>query len=172
MKFRRRAGTLAILSALAAFSGHCAARAEVRTLRNAMSAAYSPNPILLGARAQVRVVDDGVTQALSGWRPVVVGSSNVGYANGSTTSAIKSNGFSTLSRSPGERTTNQAQVALTQPLYTGGATTARTRAAENRVDAQRSRLFAAEQQALLDTVNAFVGVGNPGAADPAAQREQ
>ncbi len=134
--------------------GSFAARAEPRTLQDALAAAYSTNPTLLSARAQLRATDEGVSQALAGWRPTVVLSGGPGYGDGSNRSASAAGTF--YSRNNRDILTQQA--TLTQPLYAGGGTQANTRAADNRVFAQRGRLMATEQQVITDTVNAFVNV--------------
>src|SRR3954454_21032772 len=105
------------------------AQAHVRTLQEALSAAYSTNPTLQAARAQLRATDEGVPQALAGWRPTVVLSTAAGYADGSIRS--KAAGF--INNSRNERDVFTAQAALTQPLFRGGATRASTNLAENRV---------------------------------------
>ena len=48
------------------------AQAQPRTLQDALAAAYSNNPTLQAARAQLRATDESVPQALAGWRPTVV----------------------------------------------------------------------------------------------------
>ena len=127
-----------------------AAVAQPRTLQDALAAAYSNNPSLQGARAQLRATDEGVPQALSGWRPQVVLSGAVGYGDGS----IRSGGQ--VGRN--DRVIFTEQASLTQPLYRGGATRAGTNQADNQVFAQRGRLIATEQQVFSDTINAFVQV--------------
>ena len=56
-------GTTA-LTGLLAFSP-----ASAETLTDALAAAYQTNPTLQAQRAQLRATDEGVPQALSGWRP-------------------------------------------------------------------------------------------------------
>ncbi len=125
------------------------AMAQPRTLQDALMAAYSNNPTLQGARAQLRATDEGVSQALSGWRPQVVLSGAVGYGDGS--SRIGSN----IARN--NRVIFTEQASLVQPLF-GGGTGVNTNQADNRVFAQRGRLLATEQQVFNDTTNAFVNV--------------
>jgi outer membrane protein len=135
-----------------------AAVVEVRpaagqTLQEAMALAYANNPTLQAARAQLRSVDENVPQALAGWRPTV----QVTGAVGQTTTGTRPNTVGPTGdwRS---RDTTQVQGSVTQPLYRGGRTVAQTRRAENQVLAQRARLFATEQQVMLDVVNAYVAV--------------
>ncbi len=65
-----RFGLCAAVGAAMLASG--VAHAQQRTLQEALSAAYANNPTLQAARAQLRSVDEGVPQALAGWRPTVV----------------------------------------------------------------------------------------------------
>lgn len=130
------------------------AAAQTRTLQDALAAAYSNNPSLQAARAQLRATDEGVPQALAGWRPTVVMSGTAGYADGTYRSVTS--GFASVTRN--DRVIGTAQATLTQPLYRGGATRAGTNQADNRVFAQRGRLLATEQQVFLDTINAYVNV--------------
>ncbi|WP_211847184.1 TolC family outer membrane protein [Neoroseomonas eburnea] len=144
-----------------------------QTLQEALAAAYSNNPTLLAARAQLRAVDENVPQALAGWRPTVVIAGSAGYSDTSLRSqqtvtaqrdqfgnllnpSTAGQPFSLYTDSPRDTATLQATVS--QPVYRGGRTTASTRRAENQVYGQRARLLATEQQVLLDSVSAYVGV--------------
>ena len=131
-----------------------AAQAQPRTLQDALAAAYSNNPTLQSARAQLRATDEGVPQALAGWRPTVVLSSSAGYADGS----YQTSSGGVISKFRNNRDLFTGQATATQPLYRGGATQAGTRQADNRVFGQRARLLATEQQLFSDTVNAYVNV--------------
>lgn len=150
-----------------------AAASWAQTLQEALAAAYANNPTLLAARAQTRSVDEGVPQALSGWRPTVVlgaagGYADTQYRNQSTVAVQRTASgdvvnldtagvpFSLYSDAP--RNTANVTATVTQPLYRGGRTTAATRRAENQVYAQRSRLLATEQTVLLDGVRAYISV--------------
>ncbi len=125
--------------------------ATSQTLPEALALAYANNPTLQAARAQLRAVDENVPQALAGWRPTVQVTGSVGEASSSG-----SNQDRRIPRTSREPVSTQGSVS--QPLYRGGRTTASTSRAENQVLAQRARLLAAEQQVLLDAVNAYVGV--------------
>lgn len=122
-----------------------------RTLQEAFAATYANNPALQAARAKLRATDEGVPQALAGWRPTVVLSGTAGYSEGVT--RTRGTGYRNSSRDVGT-----AQATVTQPLYNGGRTRATTNSAENRVMAERARLIASEQSSFTDTVNAYVGV--------------
>jgi outer membrane protein len=125
--------------------------ATSQTLPEALALAYANNPTLQAARAQLRAVDENVPQALAGWRPTVQVTGSVGEA--SSSGSIQDRRIPRTSREP-----VSTQGSVSQPIYRGGRTTASTSRAENQVLAQRARLLAAEQQVLLDAVNAYVGV--------------
>ena len=130
------------------------AHAQPRTLSDALALAYSNNPALQAARAQLRATDEGVPQALSGWRPQITLSAGIGYGDGN----IRSGPEGATRQTRNNRSVFTEQATLTQPIYRGGATRAGTSQADNRVFAQRARLIATEQQVFNDTVNAFVSV--------------
>jgi outer membrane protein len=137
------------------------ALAETRTLQEALAAAYSSNPTLQAARAQLRATDENVPQALAGWRPQVSISANAGYAQGTVKSHIEGTPFDPVARnvySSNNRGLNQQQLTVTQPVWEGGQTSANTHRAENQVMGQRARLIASEQQVFTDAINAFVSV--------------
>ena len=131
-----------------------AAMAQPRTLQDALAMVYTNNPTLQAARAQLRATDEGVPQALAGWRPTIALAGGPGYGDGTIRSA-NSRGTS-ITRNNRDIYTEQA--TLTQPLYRGGATRAGTNQADNRVFGQRGRLLATEQQVFSDSVTAFVNV--------------
>ena len=182
---QRHRSTL-LLAAAAILAGAPAAiisTAAAQSLQDALAQAYSNNTTLLAARAQLRAIDEGVPQALSGWRPTVVINTNAGVADQRTRSQaqvfrndqsffFRDPQANLLDRNTGtlgaagpisttirqERTSAGANVTLTQPIYRGGRTVASVRQAENRVLAQRARLFGTEQQVMSDTTNAYVAV--------------
>ena len=54
--------------------------AGAQSLSEALAQAYSNNPTLLTARAQLRSTDENVPQALAGWRPTVSITSSAGVS--------------------------------------------------------------------------------------------
>ncbi|MGH7033743.1 MAG: TolC family protein, partial [Stellaceae bacterium] len=60
-------------------------RAE--TLAEALASAYDSNPQVLGERATLRATDEGVPQALSGWRPTVTFQGGIGVESSESTPA-------------------------------------------------------------------------------------
>jgi outer membrane protein len=134
----------------------------VRSLQDALAAAYANNPTLQAARAQLRSVDENVPAALAGWRPTVTLGGSYGFAQGDQRTYSPGNAsFGT----PGAGVTSQENrredtltATLTQPIYRGGRTTAGTNRANNQVMSQRASLIASEQTVFSNTVQAFVNV--------------
>src|SRR5579864_7866205 len=62
--------------------------ASGETLTDAFSQAYQYNPQLLAQRAQLRATDEGVPQALAGWRPTVQFTGSAGREIAQTTNNI------------------------------------------------------------------------------------
>ncbi|MFI5020875.1 MAG: TolC family protein, partial [Alphaproteobacteria bacterium] len=114
----RHAGWVATGIALLLLGG----RAEGQSLTEALVLAYRSNPALLAERATVRAQDEGVAQALSGWRPTVTVNVNGGrqWYYSIPVAKAGSTPFSTeYPRSGG--------IVVTQNLYKGGKIEAQTR---------------------------------------------
>ena len=118
-----------------------------QSLEDAMIMSYLNNPTLLAARAELRSVDEQISQALSGYRPTFSSSGSYGYERSET------------SITPWESShPSSIGISLSQPLYQGGGTQAAVSQADNVILAQRANLTATEQQVLLDTVTAYMEV--------------
>ena len=117
------------------------------TLTDALVQAYTTNPELLAARASLRSVDEGVPQALAGWRPTVSFSASVTEQHISINNSADSTGL-----------TNAQSLTITQNVYDGGSTVAATRSAEATVLAQRASLASTEQVVLFDVVTSYSNV--------------
>jgi len=124
-----------------------AAPVSAETMQEALSAAYRNNPDLRGERARLRVTDENVPQALSGWRPTISAAAGVGVDR-ARTSQIDEQNLTPVVR----------QLDVTQPLYRGGRTVAQTRQAESQVMAGRAFLESVEQAVLLTTITAYMDV--------------
>jgi TolC family type I secretion outer membrane protein len=121
-----------------------------QTLEEALAAAYQNNPTLEAARAALRAVDERVPQALSGWRPTVTATGDLGRSSVESETAFFS--------AEEERTPKNYRLTFAQPLYRGGRTVAGTRRAENEVESERARLRTTEQDVLLRAATAFMDV--------------
>ncbi len=121
---------------------------SAETLRQALKTAYINNPNLRAERARQRATDEGVSQALSGWRPNVSVSSDAGR-----TSTSSNPSFGRKSNNP-----YGASVSLVQPLFRGFRTINGTKQAEANVQAGRQALLSVEQNTLFDAVTAYMDV--------------
>ena len=133
----------------------CASTARAQTLQQELSNAYASNPQIRGSRAQLEATAEDVPQALSGWRPTVTITASGGpvqldsFTRSTARNVVGTNYFHT----------QLYQAAITQPLYSGGQTVART--------AQADHLFAAAQWQLVSieqTVLSAVATALPAAA--------
>jgi outer membrane protein len=153
--FRARSGAaLAILGGLIGGIGQVSAQ----TMPSALVQAYQNNPQLNAQRAQVRVTDETVPQALSGYRPriSVTASAADQFTDTATRATVTDPGTgrtrvdkdsrATLS---GEFTPFAVGVTASQTLFNGFQTANRTRLAEGQVSAAREALRVMEQTVLL-----------------------
>jgi len=141
----RRAALSTILVAAAIVP----ARSE--TIEGALARAYGGNPTVNAQRASVRATDENVPRALSGFRPRVTGTGDVGaqYVEGSG-GAGGSFSQGTLPRGVG--------VTLDQNLFNGNRTVNSTRQAETQVLGARETLRNTEQNVLFDAASAYMNV--------------
>src|SRR6478736_299186 len=133
--------------------------AHADTLDGALVLAYQNNPTLNSQRASVRATDEGVPQALSGYRPRVTFNGTVGsqYTDSTTRSQTLGLG-NTYTQLSGNMTPSSLGVTATQTLYNGFQTANRTRQAESQVQAARETLRVTEQAVLLSAVTAYMNL--------------
>ena len=148
MKLRKHLALGLFVGMAAGITG--AGGAWAQTLEEALSATYNSNPTLNSQRAALRATDEGVPQALSGWRPTVTvtGTYEREYSYQTTRTGKRQ-----AIRSP-----YGASLTFTQNLYAGGSTEALTSQAENTVLATRAETVAVEQNILLDAATAYLDV--------------
>jgi outer membrane protein len=143
MSLKSRVALWPLLSILAV----SASAASAETLREALTKAYQTNPTLAGARDTQRANDENVPIARARGLPSV---DLTGAFNENIKSA--SNSFS----SPG-RLVN-GQLALTVPLYAGGAIRNSIRAADARILAGRFNLRGTEADLFTAVVGSYMDV--------------
>lgn len=133
---------------LLALAGPSPALAD--TIEAALVRAYQNNPQLNAQRAQVRSTDEGVPQALSGYRPTVSLTASAGYQYQDQQSTFNSAPFhgTTVPRSAG--------LSVSQTLYNGNITGNRTRAAESQVSGSREALRSLDQSVLLQAATTYM----------------
>jgi outer membrane protein len=129
------------------------------TMRGALTQAYQNNPQLNAQRAAVRVTDEGVPQALSGYRPRISLSASVGEQFlDTTTKSTSATGVVSYPRSIGNVGTQTYGATYTQTLLNGFGTASRTRQAEQLVSAARETLRLSEQTVLLAAATAYMNL--------------
>jgi outer membrane protein len=146
----KHAYVAALLSAVALFP--TAVSAE--TIKGALAKAYQLNSQLNSARAGVRVTDEDVAIAKSGYRPTITGSANIDYTV--TRSRLKG-AFEALDGTD-RITTGSFGVEINQLLFDGFQTRNNVAAAEANVRAQQENLRNTEQNILFDAASAYMDV--------------
>ncbi|MCO5163667.1 MAG: TolC family outer membrane protein [Mesorhizobium sp.] len=112
------------------------------TIFGALSKAYQFNSELNSSRAGVRVTDEGVAIAKSGYRPTITGSGSINYA----------------SQAGLRITTGSFGVTISQSLFDGFQTRNNVRAAEAQVRASVEGLRNTEQNILFNAASAYMDV--------------
>ena len=161
-------GGVAVVAIVCATLPAAIVAAHAVTLESALVQAYQNNPTLNSQRALVRATDEGVPQALSGYRPKVTITASGGEQSLSSTS--KSVSATTLPNAPAAYLTQSgynapygAGVTITQTLFNGFQTANRTRQAESSVLAARETLRVTTQTVLLNGVVAYMNLLRDGA---------
>jgi len=127
---------------LLSVSGVGVSAASAETIFGALTKAYQYNSTLNSSRAGVRVTDEGVAIAKSGWRPVITGSSDINYASQGGT----------------QLTTGGFGVTIQQTLFDGFQTLNNVRAAKAQVRAQDENLRNSEENTLFNAASAYMDV--------------
>lgn len=138
MSVLKRVVPAALLATSLLFSGP----AMAETLTGALAKAYQNNSQLNAARAGVRVTNEGVPLAKSGYRPQIVGSGSANVTNQAGT----------------QTSVGQFGVQIQQSIFDGFQTQNNVRAAEARVRASNESLRNTEQNVLFNAVAAYMDV--------------
>ncbi|MHA6644555.1 TolC family outer membrane protein [Mesorhizobium sp. A623] len=120
--------------------------ASAESILGALSKAYQNNSQLNSARAGVRVTDEGVAIAKSGYRPRINGTADIGYS-----SASRNNASTRL-------TTGGFGVQINQTLFDGFQTKNNVAAADARVSASVESLRNTEENILLNAATSYMDV--------------
>src|SRR5215207_697579 len=126
------------------------------TIEAALVRAYQNNPQLNAQRAQVRITDEGVPQALSGYRPKVNVTASAGYQY---SDSLNNTGDFNVARTPpvnGANTPRSVGATITQTLFNGQQTANNTRKAESQVSGAREALRFMEQSVLLSAATTYM----------------
>lgn len=133
---------MAAVGAGALLTGAMANAAE--TLTEALVKTYAGNPTIMGQRAQLRSLDEGVAVARAAGRPQVSGTAGVNQD---------------LTQTGGGTGRNvSASVNVSYPLFNGGRVRNSIRAADERVLAGRANLKATEGDIFTEAVGAYMDV--------------
>ncbi|MCC6786768.1 MAG: TolC family outer membrane protein [Hyphomonadaceae bacterium] len=124
------------------------------TLEDALVAAHANNPNLEEARLALRAAREDRTQAMAAYLPSVGVSGSAGMQ--SVDSETETIFGPQTTQADLEPTTTSAQV--TQQLFTGFRRSGQARLADATITGARESLRSREQDVLLATVNAYVGV--------------
>jgi outer membrane protein len=155
---RSLAATLLLGAAVAVASRPVAAE----SIEAALARAYENNPQLNAQRAIVRETDEGVPQALSGYRPTISANASVGREYTDTketippTPPLLPSGASFEAK--GLTTPRAVGVSGSQTLFNGEQTSNKVREAESKVSAARETLRVMEQSVLLSAATVYMDV--------------
>ncbi len=148
-KDKPRAARLWTTGVIALYLASLGSPANALSLRDAFVAAYTHNASLQAERYKTRASDDGVSEALSGYRPRVNADAFYGGAPASR---------SLLSATTSLDETYGYGVTLEQPLFDGFKTHYGVQQAEANVRASREDLKAAENEVLFRTASSYLDV--------------
>ena len=137
----RLARLFATVAAFTALSAHAS------SFEDALKAAYDANPQIKAERERQQATDEGVAQAVSGYRP------SIGASYGA---ARQRTSFGGAPDSDSDAITKGLRVE--QPLFKGGATWSSYHSARQRQKSGLYTLSALEQRVLLDAVTAYMDV--------------
>jgi len=127
------------------------------TIEAALVRAYQNNPQLNAQRAQVRITDENVPQALSGYRPRVAVTASAGYQY---TDSLSTQGGTpdvlVKTNIHGANPPRSVGATVTQTLFNGQQTANRTRAAESQVSGAREALRSLDSTVLLSAATIYM----------------
>jgi outer membrane protein len=126
--------------------------ARADTMEAALLRAYQNNPQLNAQRASVRATDEGVPQALSGYRPKVAVTASGG---GQFTNQLANTSIGQKIEE-GPQGPDAAGATVTQTLFNGNQTANKVRAAESQVSGAREGLRLLEQSVLLAAATVYM----------------
>jgi len=142
--------------------------AAAETIEAALARAYQNNPQLNAQRAIVRQTDEGVSQALSGYRPTISATASVGKEYANTTQNFPPIPGTPLSAGAsvnikGPTTPRSFGATGAQTLFNGEQTANKVREAESQVSAARETLRVMEQSVLLAAATVYMDVSRDSA---------
>ena len=155
---------LCVCSALALVPG----RAGAETMSSALSRAYMGNPDLNQQRASVRATDENLPRALSGFRPTVTATGNMGAQYQESRADVTTSSSSSSGGGGGSTTIHTHNRSLSFPrgvgvsvqenFYNGERTRNSAKQAESQIDAARETMRLTEQNTLQNGATAYMNV--------------
>src|SRR5574337_1100754 len=142
---------ISMLWLAAALSFAAAHAVHADTLRQALLQAYQSNAAIQAQQAQLRASGFQLEQAQAGYKPQVSFEAGIGTAHNDLASP-----FFPISTYP--QNTKTAGLVITQPLYSGGQTSANVDAARALQSSQQAILSATEEQVFLKVAQAYSDV--------------
>jgi outer membrane protein len=148
----RKAAETGLAAVLAvALAGSWASGAGAQTMDAALARAYAGNPTLNAQRASVRATNENVPQALSGYRPRITASADIG-------ASILDSNIPGLGNSTSRLAPRGAGVQIDQNIFDAGKTRSSVGQAESLVLGARATLRNTEQNVLLDAATSYMNV--------------
>jgi outer membrane protein len=142
-------------------------QADAETIEAALARAYQNNPQLNAQRAIVRQTDEGVPQALSGYRPTISANATLGrqYSDLKQTIPASPPFLPSAASFEAKGLSDPRGVGLTgtQTFFNGGQTANKVRAAESQVSAARETLRVMEQSVLLAAATVYMDMSRDSA---------
>ena len=141
--------------------------AAAETMESALARAYSGNPQLNAQRAIVRQTDEGVAQALSGYRPTLSATATLGEQYSNVSEIIPPlppnlpNGIQFSAK--GYTTPTSVGVSGSETLFNGERTANNVRKAESQVSAARETLRMMEESVLLSAATVYMDMSRDSA---------
>jgi outer membrane protein len=157
----------AVFIAMALAAGGAPRAAAAETIEGALAHAYENNPQLNAQRAIVRQTDEGVAQALSGYRPTLSATAAIGEQFTNETGIIPPippglpNGAAFTIK--GYTTPKSIGFSGQQTLFNGQQTANRVRSAESQVSQARETLRMLEQSVLLSAATVYMDMSRDAA---------
>lgn len=143
---------LLVAAAIWACAGMAPARAE--TISNALTRAYANNPDLNQQRAATRAIDENVSKATAGYRPVITSQVQAGVQYLGTNATSTGTGAVIQTHT----TPGMLGVNVSQNLWNGNRTINGVRQADSQVLGSREQLRQSEQMLLANAAAAYMNV--------------
>ncbi|WP_412535249.1 TolC family outer membrane protein [Mesorhizobium sp. BAC0120] len=154
MSTLRNSAAAVFLASAAVF---LAVPASAETIGGALAKAYTHNSAMNSARAGVRVTDENVAIAKSGYRPIIQGVGSLDYTYSHLYPSSRNPNAAFLSGGNRE-TAASFGIQISQTLFDGLQTRNNTQAAEARVRAADESLRNTEQNTLFSAASAYMDV--------------